>query len=54
VNDSRINQTSIQEELFTKPLTGLSSNGKSFDGNNFLQGIEAGKYVVTDGKAVLQ
>ena len=54
VNDSRTNQTSVQEELFQNPLTGLSSSGKSFDGNNFLQGIEAGKYVVTDGKAVLQ
>lgn len=54
VVDSRKNDTTVLFELSSNPVTGLSSNGKSFNGNNFLQGIKAGKYVVTDGKAVLQ
>jgi len=54
IQDSRSNGTSVQEELSSSPLSGLASSGKSFDGNNFLQGIKAGKYMITDGKAVLQ
>ncbi|MBH41469.1 MAG: hypothetical protein CL685_02035 [Candidatus Magasanikbacteria bacterium] len=54
VQDSRLNNTLVLDELRNGPLSGLVVKGKDFAGKNFVQGIEAGKFVVTKGKAVSQ
>jgi len=54
VQDSRSNNSSVLDELRNNSLSGFVANGNMFSGKNFVQGVTAGKFVVTDGKAVFQ
>jgi len=51
--NSIANQSSILVELTQNPLIGIIAGGKSFDGKNFLQGIQAGVFEIKDQKATL-